>query len=124
MPEPCFLSHSLSIDMFVSKLAAAVLLLLYAAYCVENTQITVSPNCTKEDIECCSLSKLYVHSTGNLKASSNTTILFMNGMHSMTSDIMIRDVDYLTLKFEENNQIHCDERAEIVFMNITNLQIF
>ena len=42
----------------------------------------------------------------------------------MTSDIMIRDVDYLTLKFEENNQIHCDERAEIVFMNITNLQIF
>ena len=110
--------------MFVSKLAAVVLLLFCAACCVENTQITVSPNCTKEDVQCCSLSKFYVDSPGNIKVSSNTTILFMNGVHSMTSDIVIRDIDNVTLQFEESNQIQCIKRAEIVFMNITNLQIF
>ena len=106
--------------MFVSKLAAAVLLLC-AAYCVESTQITISPNCTQEDVECHGLSKLY---TDSFKVSSNTTFVFLNGVHSMTSDIVIRNVDNLMLQFEENSQIHCVERAELVFMNITSLQIF
>ena len=102
----------------------AVVFLLCVAYCVDCTQIAISPNCTQEDAECYNLSKLYADSELILKLSSDTTILFLSGVHSMTSDIVIRDVDSLTLQFEENSQIHCIERAELVFMNITNLQIF
>ena len=98
--------------------------LLCVAYCVESTEITISPNCTQEDVECYSLSKLYTDNEESLKLSSDITIIFLSGVHSMTSDIMIRDVDSLILQFEENSQIHCIERAELVFMNITNLHIF
>ena len=108
------------------ELAAAVLLLLTisAAYCVENAQmITISPNCTQEDA-CYSLSKLYTDNPESLKLSLDITIVFQSGVHSMTSDIVIRDVDNLTLQFEENSQIQCVKRAELVFMNITSLQIF
>ena len=110
--------------MHNNELVAAVLLLLCAAYCVESAQmITISPNCTREDV-CYSLSKLYADNPESLKLPLDITIVFRSGVHSMTSDIVIRDVDNVTLQFEENSQIHCIERAELVFMNITNLQIF
>ena len=107
------------------ELAAAVLLLLCVAYCVECAQmITISPNCTQEDDACYSLSKLYADNPESLKLPLDITIVFQSGVHSMTSDIVIRDVDNVTLQFEEYSQIRCVERAELVFMNITNLQIF
>ena len=102
----------------------AVVIVLCAAYCVESAQITISPNCTQEDMEYYVLSKLYADNPKSLKLTSETTIVFQSGVHSMTSDIVIRDINNLVLQFEDNSQIHCVERAELVFVNITNLQIF
>ena len=102
----------------------AVLVIVLCTYCVESAQTTISPNCPQNDGECYTLSKLYTDNPESLKVTSDTTIVFQSGVHSMMSDIMIRDIDNLMLQFEENSQIHCVERAELVFMNITNLQIF
>lgn len=50
-------------------------------------------------------------------------IPFLSGIHSLTSNIVIRDVIDVTFQFEMNSQIHCDNKSNFVFMNITNLQI-
>ena len=101
-----------------------IIIALCAVHYAICAQIIISPNCTQEDVECYGLSQLYADDPENLKLSSDTTIVFQNGVHSMMSDIVIRGIDNLMLQFEENSQIHCVERAELVFMNVTNLLIF
>ena len=109
--------------MFVSKLAT-VAVLMYFADCAVGKWITISPNCTQKDVGCHDISKLYIDNSDSLELPSNSTIEFLRSEHSMVSDIVIRDVENLTLQFEKSSRVNCIERAELVFMNITNLQIF
>ena len=109
--------------MFLSKLVA--ILIYCASYTqvhshAKTTQIIISPNCTQEDLDCFPLSKLY---TDSQALSSDTTIKFLSGVHSLTSNIIIRDITDVTFQFEMNSQIHCDNRSNFVFMNVTNLQV-
>ena len=113
--------------MFVSKLAVVVIFcVLLCANCAETTQVIISPNCTRENdiVECYTLSKLHTDNPESLRLSSDTTVVFLSGVHSMTSNIVIRDIKNLTLQFEDDSRIHCVERSELVLMNITDLRIF
>ena len=115
--------------MLVSEVVATVFycVVLYS-HLAEARQIIISPeytevNCTEEAVECFPLSKLYTDSPDSLELSSNTTIMFLSGVHLMRSNILIRDREGLTLLFEMDSEIHCDERARLAFVNITNLHI-
>ena len=96
--------------------------------CQTSTEyVTISPNakgCTEVQEECFLLSKLCTSNAENcLQLSSNTTLIFMSGVHMLRSVIVLRDINDLTLTFHEKSQLHCDNRSGIVFINVTNLQI-
>ena len=83
-------------------------------------------NCTDSiiDEECMiPLSKLYDSNQDPLELSSNSTITFLSGVHLLNSNILIRDVEDLTITFQMDSQLHCDSRGSIAFVNISNLQI-
>ena len=119
----------MSLARCTTKLQAAATAILYCllvyVYFVDSRRIIISSksNCTKAYQECFSLSKLYVGNPDGVELTSNTTITFPNGVHILKSSIIIRDVMDLTLTFETESKLHCENRSGLAFVNITNLQL-
>ena len=94
------------------------------------THINIFPNtnCTgfedEQDGYNFPLSRLYTTNNDSLLLTSNTTITFLTGIHQLRSDIVIRDVEDLTIEFQEKSQLHCETRRGIVFVNVTNLNLY
>ena len=120
--------------MYAARRLATVVLINFLFSCTlhsvaESKEIMISPevnsaNCTDEETECFVLSKLYSENqNGAGLFTSNTTVLFLNGMHILTSDIIVRDIVDLTLNFEFESKLRCENRSGLVFVNITNLRV-
>ena len=108
--------------------AAVIFSILSYVHWINARDITISPadptiDCLSED-ECYPLSKLYANNPDRLQISSNTTIKFLRDLHFLESNIVIRDVDDMTLVFQMGSQLHCDNRSGLMFVNITNLHIY
>ena len=92
---------------------------------VDSRRIVISPkeNCTEENQDCLSLPKLCTNNPEGVEVSPNMTIVFLSGVHILRSNLVVRDTKDLTLIFETESQLHCENRSGLVFVNITNLQI-
>ena len=116
----------LSIKKSTQLLFACVLVLGFQS--ADSKEIVISPtqseeNCVQDGVECLSLSRLYVDSEDKFELSSNTTILFMKGIYLLRSNIMVRDLADVTLTFQEESELLCENGSSLVFVNITNLQM-